>query len=336
MILKLSEVKSNDDRRNIGGNSTLLAIKDHYSYMVGTDKKRLKVIEDRKLIFSGFFAGEQKKLRDMIYVKHSNCYLLWLGDEIFRKDLNDQNLSFLMGIKSMALLKVGSCFRSSELHQRVIIAKDKSKISVLNLESKEIDIEAELHFDNFIRDFQLSGKNEDTVVSLSHDGQVVAKKLDFENKEVEVLDHLQIELIEEKDERGESLTVCDKTQCIFVELLQNKGRFYLQSRLIILELKETKFAIRHRIEEFRICMGENLSLEFFGYIGNHGLMIGMSGKENGVAEVFGYNIETGEFKELKDKRLPHLEKNPAKMIRLGDQFYYTGERGKLMKLHVQV
>ena len=75
-----------------------------------------------------------------------------------------------------------------------------------------------------------------------------------------------------------------------------------------------------------------LTLEFIRYIGRYIIWVGLSRSKNGVALLYAYNTETGELKELEEKRVCHNEWIPAKIHPLGSQFYYTGRSGKIIRI----
>ena len=89
------------------------------------------------------------------------------------------------------------------------------------------------------------------------------------------------------------------------------------------------------LDLYREKIGAKYALEAFGYAGAHILWVGLS-NAHGIAQLFDYDTEAGYFRELKNKRLAHEEADPARLVRLQDIFYYTGDRGKLMKLTVGV
>ena len=80
------------------------------------------------------------------------------------------------------------------------------------------------------------------------------------------------------------------------------------------------------------------ALEFYGYFGNHLLWTGptFDYQKKTFVQVFDYDTESGELKELVEKRVKHEESNPHKMQRVGDEFYYTGNYGTLMRYWIEL
>ena len=106
--------------------------------------------------------------------------------------------------------------------------------------------------------------------------------------------------------------------------------------MVVLELREEKLVTKTIIDRFASRVGSNLVLECFGYIGEHILTIAMSRNKRGVAQAFDYNSGTGEFRELYEKRLVHQEENLSGVVRIGDEFYYSGDGGKIMRLGLRI
>ena len=82
--------------------------------------------------------------------------------------------------------------------------------------------------------------------------------------------------------------------------------------------------------------GQKLALECFRYLGRHIVWVGLSSNPNGYVQVYHYNTDTDEFKELVHLSVRHMELNPTKLHLLKNKFYYTGEFGKVMSLKCSV
>ena len=333
MKLKVTEVRKHKEGGVIGEDWTRLAMKNHNSYMIGTNNNGFKLIENSILLYSEKFPGEKMDLSDLIYVRHSDCYLMSYDSQIYRKDININQFYPIMEARPQVELR--SCLRYSEIHQRVIVALNLSKISAINLKTSSIEIQGKKISGGKIQDFQLFGERHNLVISLTQDGDVTAHELDFKSKKETNLSQLKLDLFKSRNEIGTSLAVCDNNQLIFAEISQRELPLR-SSRMMVLECKDKNLRLKVSIDRFRFQLGKNLALKFFGYVGSHALVIGLSRKHGGVVQVFGYNAGTEELRELEEKRLVHEELEPAKIVRLGDQFYYSGCEGKVMKLSVQI
>ena len=65
------------------------------------------------------------------------------------------------------------------------------------------------------------------------------------------------------------------------------------------------------------------------------LWLGLS-SHDAVAYLFDYDTETEVLKELEDKRCSHHEIFPYQMIKFEENFYYTGKRGRVMVVRLEV
>ena len=77
MKLAVEQVKDCSEDDFIGGDWTHLALKNHNSYLIGTDKRGFKIIEDDKKIYSANFDRETSSFLQVIYIPPPlNCYLM--------------------------------------------------------------------------------------------------------------------------------------------------------------------------------------------------------------------------------------------------------------------
>ena len=132
---------------------------------------------DGAQIYSVEFPGEYRDLNDMIYFPPLDCYLLACYDKIYRKDIDGQHPYLYMELKCGT--REGAHFRYSNIHQRLVIAKDCLKISVLSPETKEVEIEVQKNLEGLIQDFRLFGEQEDRVVAITATGFVLLFSLDY-------------------------------------------------------------------------------------------------------------------------------------------------------------
>ena len=60
--------------------------------------------------------------------------------------------------------------------------------------------------------------------------------------------------------------------------------------------------------------------------------MGLSRNIDGIVQVYEYNTEADDFRELRNQRVSHFEKYPTKLMRVGDEFFYTGTKGRVMRV----
>ena len=216
----------------------------------------------------------------------------------------------------------------------LITNKDCKNISAINLESKQVEIEVEKIVGNYIIDFRLFGEQEEKAIAVTEDGHILLYNLDYNQKTGSVINSFKIELKEERKEEAQSIAVCDKNEYAIVEIGQSESP-WVSSRMVIIKIEGDSLIKKAMIDQHSQKIGYKLALESLGYIGRHILWVGLSKLENGVAQLYVYDIERGEFKELQDKRVIHKERSPAKIHRMGSELYYTGSYGKIMRLRLK-
>ena len=207
---------------------------------------------------------------------------------------------------------------------------------MINLETKEIEFEVrkKKKQGGFISQSKFVGAKQNRVVSLTIDGQVILYDLDYEKKEGSVLTSKKLKLKEEREEKGLSIGVCPKGEYALIEIF-NGTVAYKSSRMILLQLKNEKIAVKATLDHFDQQLGGKYSLDCFGYVGNYLVWVGFSCKE-GLIQVFGHQIGSGELKELENKRVSSMETYSTQLYRSRNQYYYTGNRGNVMKLSLRI
>ena len=329
MTLQVEGIRNEKQNGIIGTNFTHIAIKSLNSFMMGTKGKGIKIVEKDYRVYGAKLPLGNVWLTDIIYVKHLDCYFIAYNDQLFRKDINKENPYLFMEVKCG--VRVGACFRNSDVNERLIIAKDAQSICAVDLERKELAVEVAKSLGGEIYDFRLFGKGEDRVVAVTRDGYILLYHLDYKKKMGSILSNYKFELLEERKEMGFSIAVCDKDKYIFVEI----GQAFC-TRVAVLQIDEYGISLRANIDQYKERMGLKLSFECFGYVGNHILVVGLEKKKPGQAQVYDYDTDTGYFRELRDKRVSSSQVNPVKLHRLGNEFYYTGDRGNILKLSVNI
>ena len=121
MSIDVKKIKNDAEKGIIGFGLTFLAHKNVNSYMMATSRKGLKVFENGKQIYSSKFFKEDSELRDTIYIKHLNCYLISYNKKLYRKDIDKKAPYIFMEIP--CIYRVGACLLYSDVHERLIIHK---------------------------------------------------------------------------------------------------------------------------------------------------------------------------------------------------------------------
>ena len=328
MYLTVEKVKDYQEEGLIGENWTYLALKNHSSYMIGTKRKGLKLIENGKLLFCEKLPD---RLIDLIYIEHLDCYFMDYNNKLYKKDINGRPAYLFLDLRCGN--NEGWSFIFSRLNKKLIVNKDMKNISVINLESKEIEIEAKKEVGNQIRIFRLFGEAEDRIISATTDGYIILYKLNFNQKTWSVTSESKVELMKERNECPDSLAVCSKREYVFLEIGRSEYPFYC-SRMAIFKLREDTLIKKACIDQYKREMGAKYAFECLGYFGTQIIWIGLELFHNGVAQVYGYETGTGVFKELQNKRVKHKEDHVVKIHKIGNVFYYGGGLGTIKQLRI--
>ena len=245
----------------------------------------------------------------ILYIPPLNCYLIGTYKKIYRKDIDDEPPYAFMDITSGR--RAGACFRYSLHHKRLIINKDFNNISVINLESKVVEIEIEKSFGKQIADFRLFGKDENRVISVTQDKYLILHRLDFPEKKGSLIFKYDIEYTKNTEEQAKSIAVCDKSQYVLVEIRREETPF-LCSRMLVFKVGEKAVLQTRCIDLLSQNIGFKYALECIGYVDKYILWAGLS-KHREMLQIFYYDRDTEELGELKDLRVNHREVCPYKL-----------------------
>ena len=336
--LTIREINNHKDQDNIGNNWTHLAIKNSKNYMVGTNKKGIKVISDGKQIFRGQLPFDDRfhdyiSLMDMVYIEHLNCYILDYNGALWRKDVDEKPPYFYYQIDLGR--RIGASFLYSDMHDRLIVAEDAHHISVINLEEKDIEIKSFQRIDSDIQDFKLFGESQQRVVALTEFGHIRLFEVNFLEKSIEMVCDFCFKLNPYKEERGQSIAVCPKGDYFPVELRAEPEEPNICSRVMVIKNFGNFLSFGAFIDHHEKIPGK-MAVECLGYLEDHIAWIGLSrtNEEGGVGRIqlYGYDIIENEVRELEDKRLKHREIDPVKLHRVAKNLYYTGDNGKVFMI----
>ena len=322
--LVVEKVRDHTEEGIIGGYFSHVAMKTHNSYLMATDDKGLVLVKNGAQMFSGKLQKGDSSLYDVIFLPSQNSYLLISGTKIYHKIADGKPPSLYMSIKCGG--RMGACLRYSTIQQRLIINQGGKNMWMINEKTKKVEVKWNHRKDDQIMDFKIFGEEEKKVVSVTYKGCVRLYCLD--NSLKNGFSQHQIKFENENRESALSLAVCPMNTYIFVETIEN----LISSRTIILKLTGNSFVQVAILDKLSEWVGSLWTLESFKYVGKHVLFIGLPFKKNESAQLFEFNTETNECKELKEKRVIHQEYRPSKLHRLGNKFYYTGFGGKLMRL----
>ena len=337
--LKVEEVANHLEKGIIGDQWTYLALKNANSYMVASMGTGLKVIENGEVLYSAKHSGT---VFSTIYIAHLNCYLLYHHHaKIYRKDIDDQPPYLYMDLWCGA--KEGSYFQYSAVNQRLLATchtEEDVRVSVINLDTKEVEIELE-PTDDYVTDIRLLGEKEDRLLFFTHKKpEVILYQLDYAQKTGSLLASVQVETVEGREEYGTSGALCQKSEYVLVELGYNNKEDKnppLCSSIVVYKIEGDSLVKKASLDVFYSTPGgEKHKIQPCGYAGKHALWVGLSREYNKTCQIYAFDTESNELRELVDKQVDHGQKNPQSLEVFGDQLYFTGESGKVNRLIVEL
>ena len=314
----------------IGGTCTLLALKDQNNMIVATQQKGIVLFSNSVILYSSRFTSI---IKDLIYVQDLSCYLMSVGNKLYRKDIDKQPpYPFIENLRCGMML--GACLRYSH-NKKLIISKDGRHISVVDLYSKEVEIEIKNKNHGIeLSQFQLAGEEEDRVVAVGNENLVIVHQIDYPNKKglVSIMGQIPIaEVPGKKSEKIKSISVCPDGEYVFIEIGQSSKPFY-STRILIMGLRRDKLVQARILEYSKQKHAIKPAIDCYGYLGSHILWVGLSKGRNGKAYVYDFDVQTQELRELSEITISHGELTPIKIHRSGDDHYYVGHKGLIKKL----
>ena len=302
----------------IGGEDTAIGLKGEDSFLIGTDCKGIVLVENGIQLYSGVIEGY---LSEIVYVSPLNSYLFAHFDEIYRKDVDSKPPYLFLDIDC------GGKLRYSQLLKRLIINKESNQICLLNPKTKKIEIELKNKEGGSIKDFKLFGEHENRIIAVTSN-KVKLYNLTNSDQKKEIFDsYLDLGYNEEPT----SLSICNKNKYMVITFEKHERCSGLQ----VYKIFEDSLINTAYMTYPDLSSGTIQALGCFGYAEARILWVGLSMGEAGDSMIFDYDTETGEFRELEEKRVSHGEYGPTKLHSCDSKCYYVGRSGSLMKLSLR-
>ena len=340
LSLELEDLIDHQEREILGGGRTHLAFKNESTYVMATDRYGLKLIANDSEIYSAELPSPDC-LKGLVYAEHPDCFFFTLDGRVYRIDINNQPpFVFLDSIDGENSL---NCINYSKTHKKLILTTEHNQLVLMDLVDgrDRVEFVADIGGENFIQNFKIFGQRENRLITVASTGDLSLHVIGYKRKKVLSSNHLQIELEEENEESvvPGSLAVSDGNDHIIIELQKATEEFFSCSRTIVLKVTNNGSILAQKavlvvndqetpVKDSRACCG---------CFGSQILWIGVGAQEHGYEvsiRVFDYNSETESLKEIEEKSFSHEENVPMEIHRLGDNFYYIGFEGKLMRLKV--
>ena len=180
------------------------------------------LFEDGKEILTNFeFQKFHSLVTDITYVSCIDSYLVNTSEVIYRKDIDKGEAYFFLAFHPPQN-KFGDTFRYSLLNQRVIIIRDFDRISVVDLQRKEIEFEVLKSLGNDLSIFRVFGNQEEKVAAVTNDCHIVIYSLDYTKKTGSVTTSFKIQQVSEdlegQSELANALSICNNHEYFFINL----------------------------------------------------------------------------------------------------------------------
>ena len=310
-----------------------IAFKDLKSFMMGTLQFLVQVIEKGKSIFSETIRSSRYGIKDIVYFRPLNCYLISMSQAIYRKDIDGKHPYRYMNIDCGS--KDGACFAVSQGHKKLLVNKDWRQILVVDPRKKHIEMLLEKKYIGYIYDFRILQKAEDQVAAVTEDGYVLLYTLNISKRLVLSRSDVLLDLIAEREEICKKVAACPKGDYLLVELTRNRSSPYC-SRVALIQVVRNTLVLKLVINYWNRGMPEKMALNCYGYFEGKAIFVGLISGSEGVVQLYELDPEEERLKELKEKRVPHHELNPLRLHKLKGSFYYMGSFMKLMRLDINL
>ena len=163
-------------------------------------------------------------------------------------------------------------------------------------------------------------------IAINEEGYILLYKFNYLEKTGSVKAHIKLEMKEEREEKGKSIAVCDKSKYILAHLTSEDK--YLSSRMVILTCNGCSLVKKASIDLSNLKMETNYGLECLGYRGGNILWVGVT-KLGEKVYTYRYQVNDNILKELKQKRVSLDVGQNSKILRLRDQLFFTGSSGRV-------
>ena len=327
----VEEISSYKQEGIIGGSFTYLAMKDEQTIMMITNSKGLRVIKSGIEVYSNHLPEDQF-INGATYIQHLDCFCFIQGMKLYKKGL-DKNPPFVhMTLKKPIFFAF--YLKYSAINRRLFISTNYKYLSVINIDKKVAEMvflrpKERIH----IQKYQVFGEKGNKIATAASEGFVQLHVLNFGMKKVLAVNCVKIHVCDERLESVHSLAVCENHKFILVEL---RLSHHFCARILVLEVSGNSMTQKALIDQYDQKIRFSISLACCGYYRDHILWVGLENQQSTRVLLYDYDLETGELRELREKRMSQGEDEPCETQKIGSCFYYTGKGGKLMKLSLVI
>ena len=133
-----------------------------------------------------------------------------------------------------------------------------------------------------------------------------------------------------------SIDICPKNKFLFCQLvLKDKSNTQFVSRFLLFEIQTQKIVLKAARDLFTMRLHYFLGSKNF-YIGKKLLVLSLTKKDESCISVLKIDLEMESIIFMPKKQIRAQEDQPVRFEKLNDDYYYTGECGKIFKLDLVI
>ena len=322
-----------------------IVLKNEKSFMVVTNRLGVKLINNRTEICSTrpllSRGPTTKSLKShCFYSNQTNRYYIHYDDILYTKKIDKSPLRPYPFIFWKRDFHVEKSFYSKELQRLVIELKDSGLI-FLNLKTRKLEFDLKHIEEEYdILDYCLCHKKM-LVISQKNRGGLLFLLYGIYNTlgSRSLMSEERFDMkISDKSSIVFKLAESPSTNQSVVLLKFTKKRWYhghssLKRHIlsIFIEFDEIQSIVDFDTTPLRRALLFD-SMVFYRLTGDHALFVSYLKRRKRHISFFDFDLQTDEMEELREKQVLHKEEDVTAIEKLGDDFYYTGTGGNLMKL----
>ena len=335
---KIDQIRPSQDSPFIGGNITLIAVKNETSYLLATNKRGLVLIENDQIMFQDLLPQNCMSLLDLLYIPDHDFYLMCHNKQVYKKDIDHlQAYLYLPNVKCFGWPK--QCIKYSRVNERIFINSGSKEIVIFNPRNVSMRFTISSILGNLNADFTLFEKSEKFLMFLTLDCRLGVQEVEYNEQKSSVIDMKKLPardfLIKET---GCSLAVDPACEFVCVSTRGTKSQKNFIMRYIVYGLKNNLIG---RVKHIFNCWREEIPFQFvfrsLGQIESKIMFFGLSGVEASSDDIFfiGFDLEKQKIEVVTQARL--FQDRPTRVLamdKVGGKFYCCGQRGGVYELKV--
>ena len=329
---KVELVKDHTGNSHVGGRNSWISFKDHNSYFIATDQKGYILYENGKKVSEGLLHSRLHSGTRSVYVKETNCYFLLGNNKLYKKAINGHSpelwINDHFGTSSHAPMLY------SKNLKRIVTVKSTKTIAFIDPTKKAIEFQLNLPIQHGIMNYRFFGEGDQYVLFITHNRFIGLVKYDVTAKTGKLITIQQYAASRFKTDWAAGIDIDTNNKVIMVShYYWDPPRDSKFSRVVVFELWNDRLTQKASLD---VMDGTQWlqAFRFVGYYQDEATFLGIDTQNGGAAHIFRYNVNTKVITRDSQKSVPHLEDYIWRMSKLDDWFYYTGKKGRVMRVKV--